>query len=219
MAHAHLVYLHILLFVFWLGVDVGVYYAGKFLSAPGIEIGERKRMLYLLLLLDMGPRTSLVLMVPVGLQLGTNLGLLPLDTWMPFVWVLGIGWLATVWLQFLKPQHSLKGLWFRIDYTLRFGVVLLFIGFGLYAIFFDAVTNAAWLRLKLVLFGAVVSIGLILRSTLPALVQALEALSRPEPPADAQLRLAAVYRYSTRWAHALWALVLVLGYLGTVKPF
>lgn len=219
MAHAHLVYVHILLFVFWLGVDIGVYYAGKFLSAPGIEIAERKRMLYLLLLLDMGPRTALVLMVPVGLQLGNNLGLLPLGASMPVVWIVGSVWLAVVWLQFLKPQHPLKELWFRVDYALRFSVVLLFIGFGLYAIFFDGITNAAWLRLKLVLFGAVVSIGLILRSTLPALVQALEALNQPDPPADAQPRLAAVYRYSTRWAHALWALVLVLGYLGTVKPF
>lgn len=219
MAHAHLIYLHILLFVFWLGVDVGVYYAGKFLAAPGIDIAERKRMLYLLLLLDMGPRTALVLMVPVGLQLGANLGLLPINAAMPVVWLLGIGWLALVWLQFLRPQHPLKETWFRLDYGLRFSVVVGFIGFGLYAIFFDSVTDAAWLRLKLVLFGTVVSIGLILRSTLPALVQALESLNQPEPPADAEARLAAVYRYSTRWAHALWALVLALGYLGTVKPF
>ena len=60
-------------------MDIGVYYAGKFTTREDLSYKERLHFLELLALLDMGPRTALVLMVAVGAQLSTNLGLIPLN--------------------------------------------------------------------------------------------------------------------------------------------
>lgn len=201
-------------------MDVGVYYAGKFTTREDLSQKERLHFLELLALLDMGPRTALVLMVAVGAQLGANLGLIPLSTTaLGLIWALDLFWLGLVWWQFLKPQHPLTAAAKKIDYSIRYMVIAVFMLVGLYAIFADTLVIGAWLRLKLVFFGAVVSIGLILRATLPPWMAALKQLDNPQTAKHAQLTIKAVYRFSGRWAHGLWALVVVMAFLGTTKPF
>jgi len=124
-----------------------------------------------------------------------------------------------VWWQFLNPQHPLIHLGAKIDYAIRYVVIAVFMLVGLYAIFADTLIVGAWLRLKLVFFGTVVSIGLILRATLPPWIAALDKLKDPATAAEAQQTIQAVYRFSGRWAHGLWALVVVMAFLGTTKPF
>ena len=211
---------HILMFVIWLGMDLGVYYCGKFTSRRDLSYQERSRFLELLLLLDMGPRTALVMMVPLGLQLSQDLGLIALPlTAMTLIWVIGLSWLAMVWLQYLQPDSALRPWLARVDYFIRYLVIAGFIIAGLSAMFLDAGIQAPWLRLKLVLFGAVVSMGLVLRASLPPWLAALAQLREHPDSEQIQNRIETIYRHAGRWAHSLWALVLLLGFLGTVKPF
>jgi hypothetical protein len=208
------------MFVIWLGMDLGVYYCGKFSSRRDLSYQERSRFLELLLLLDMGPRTALVMMVPLGLQLSQDLGLIPVPRLaMTFIWVGALAWLAMVWLQYLRPNAPLTPWLARVDYGIRYLIIAIFIIAGLGSIFLDTGVDSAWLRLKLVLFGAVVSMGLVLRATLPPWLAALAQLKEHPDSEPIQDRIQAIYRYAGRWAHSLWALVLLSGFLGTVKPF
>ncbi len=69
------------------------------------------------------------------------------------------------------------------------------------------------------LFGAVISMGLVLRATLPPWLAALEELKQNPDSEAAQARVETIYAHSGRWAHGLWAFVVLMGFLGTVKPF
>ena len=219
LAHNSLLFVHILLFCLWLGMDVGVYYCGKFTTRADLTYIERKRFLELLMLLDMGPRTALVLMVPVGGQLGANLGLIPFSALqLGLLWVVGLAWLAIVWAQYLWPNHTSVPLMASVDYGLRYVAIGAFVFGGLYAIFADDLVIGAWLRLKLVFYGAVISIGLILRSTLAPWLLALERINETGGE-DGQQQIEAVFQFSGRWAHTLWLLVLAMAFLGTTKPF
>lgn len=219
-SHRLLVFAHILMFVIWLGMDLGVYYCGKFTSRRDLNYQERSRFLELLLLLDMGPRTALVLMVPLGVQLSQDLGLIRLPApLLPLIWIVGLAWLAMVWLQYLRPAAAFQPWLARADYMIRYLVIAVFIISGLGAIFLDAGVATAWLRLKLVFFGAVVSMGLVLRATLPPWLAALEQLKQDPTSEQAQSRVETIYKHAGRWAHGLWAFVIVMGFLGTVKPF
>jgi hypothetical protein len=201
-------------------MDIGVYYAGKFTTREDLTHKERLHFLELLAVLDMGPRTALVLMVAVGAQLGTNPGLIPLNAAaLGVIWLIDLAWLGLVWWQFLSPQHPRIQLMAKVDYAIRYAVIGLFMLVGLYAIFTDTLISGAWLRLKLVFFGTVVSIGLILRATLPPWLAAISKLQNPTTAAQAQQTIEAVYRFSGRWAHGLWALVFIMAFLGTTKPF
>ena len=75
-----------------------------------------------------------------------------------------------------------------------------------------------WLRVKMILFGAVVAIGLVLRASIPPWLEAMAALADPASAEQGQATLEAVYRRAGRWAHTLWLLVAAIAFLGTVKP-
>ena len=52
-------YFHILLFVFWLGTDMGTYYSSKFVINPKLSAPQRATALQILLGCDLGPRIAM----------------------------------------------------------------------------------------------------------------------------------------------------------------
>ena len=73
--HPLLIYAHILLMVFWLGTDVGVFIAGLFFIDPHRSLERRRAAIELGLIVDRFPRICFVLMLPPGkLQLAWQMG-------------------------------------------------------------------------------------------------------------------------------------------------
>ena len=70
-----LVFLHVVLFAYWLGADLGVHLAARFAIRSDLPFEERMRFLVLILLIDLGPETAITLMVPLGLTLAVMSGL------------------------------------------------------------------------------------------------------------------------------------------------
>ena len=61
--------LHIVLFVFWLGGDLGVFYSSRFVLKPDLTPAARATALKIMGGLDLGPKICLVLFLPSGLTL------------------------------------------------------------------------------------------------------------------------------------------------------
>jgi hypothetical protein len=70
-----LLVVHILLLVAWLGVDVGVFYTSFVLRREGLATETRRQVRRIMVTLDVSPRISLILMIPVGLGLAYLTGL------------------------------------------------------------------------------------------------------------------------------------------------
>jgi hypothetical protein len=96
-SHSTLQFVHVILLVYWLGTDLGVYLCARYVARADLAVAERRRFLELLLVLDMGPRTSLVLMIPTGVLLAMGGGWMALPQSVVFaVAVAAAGWLALV---------------------------------------------------------------------------------------------------------------------------
>jgi uncharacterized membrane protein len=97
--YQNLVYLHILLFVFWLGADLGVFILGQHFRKRDYSIPERLTILKLLVITDMGPRTAWCLMVPVSITMTyTGNWWSELPMWAVLAsWIVGFFWLWLVW--------------------------------------------------------------------------------------------------------------------------
>ena len=68
-AYPALVYAHLLLFVLWLGADVGVFVLGQhFRKRERWSLDQRIALLTLLVTVDMVPRSAWALMVPLSLS-------------------------------------------------------------------------------------------------------------------------------------------------------
>src|SRR5277367_2893867 len=96
-----LVYVHILLFVYWLGGDLGVFAAAGYVADRKLSLEERFRFLHLLMVCDMGPRTALILMPLFGFEMARILGLIPISPAVTgVIWLFGLAWLAMNWWLF-----------------------------------------------------------------------------------------------------------------------
>ena len=70
--HIYLVYAHLLLFAYWLAPDWGVYVTSSYVARADLPLAERQRFLQAALRIDLVPRSCLILLLPLGLQLASN---------------------------------------------------------------------------------------------------------------------------------------------------
>lgn len=218
-------YLHIVLFVYWLGADLGVFLAARYVARGDLPLDERLRFLELLLRVDMGPRTALILMIPVGSTLAARLGVAPaLEPLLPPLWVVSLLWLAVAWWIVLRPQHRATALLTRLDRWLRIAVVVGFAGLAVLSLLRGTPFEAPWLAAKLLLFAAVVLLGLLLRGVLRdwgsgfKALRAAAASATDERAREANTLIAAAHRRSTPYAMLLWLCVAAIAFLGVTKP-
>jgi hypothetical protein len=212
-------YAHILLFVYWLGADLGVFLASRYVARADLPIAERLRFLELLLKIDMGPRTALILIIPVGFQLAAQLGLVSLPGYgLPLIWVAALGWLALAWYLYANARNPAAQSLARVDQGIRIAVVVTFASIGALSLQQGAPLGANWLAAKFLLFACVVVLGLLLRLIIRDWVTGFGLLRDPAQTEAGNAMILNAYRRATRFAHLLWLLVALIALLGVAKP-
>ena len=73
-------YLHILMFVFWIGTDLAVFLSAKKSTDPSLPLDARLMLLHWALRIELLPRTMWKAALPLGVVLSVELGLLDLGT-------------------------------------------------------------------------------------------------------------------------------------------
>ena len=116
-----ILWLHILLFVYWLGGDLGVFYSSRFRNSPNYDVKTRQLIARITSNIDMAPKTTMVLMIPIGFSLVALNNLWVLPNWLIiFFWVFGLAWLILVWFLHLTKDASKKAPWAKFDLILRY---------------------------------------------------------------------------------------------------
>ena len=211
-------YIHVLLFVYWLGADLGVYYAAKYVARADLNLDERMRFLDLTLLLDMGPRTGLVLLFPVGFQLWAMSPLVGVSNFVVLaVWAAFITWLSLVWITHWQKKTTLGDTLRRLDLGIRYFVIAVMVGLGLTSLIWQEPFGNDWLSWKVLLYGCVIATGVYLRSIISAWGVGFQMLRNGDADhGNALIKTAAV---RGEWgAYLLWGLVALIAFLGVTKP-
>jgi hypothetical protein len=216
-AYAALQYAHILLLVYWLGADLGVYLCAKYVERPDLSLDERRRFLALLAAIDMGPRTALVLMIPTGLLLVALGGWLPLPPGaVAAACLAALAWLALVW--HLYRGGSLAPALRRLDQGLRV-VVVAAAGVAGAVLLAQAIDGPRWLGVKLLAYAGAVLMGLMLRRVLAEWGRGFAELRDPATADAGNARITRAAGPSRRYAVVLWSCVLLAALMGVAKPF
>lgn len=214
-----LVTLHIVLFAYWLGGDFGVFVCSRYIARPDLNVDERLRFLEALLAIDILPRTAIALLPIVGLQMaylrGSVMISVPLLT---FAWVLGLAWVVVVWQVYRTRQLPSGAFWQKIDVVWRIILITGLIGYGISTISSKWPITEPWIGIKLLVYAALLTLGLYLRLTIADWKKGFICLKKGEsgPHIDAlfiNARQRAKYA-----AFAFWALVAVMGWLGITQP-
>ena len=213
---ALLTLLHVLILVYWLGGDLGAYYASRFVYDADRPVPARTMAAKVLGDIDMAPRICLLLAFPTGLALAAAKG------WVAVHWIfVVVAFLAAgVWVLIAFAIHmdhgggaGLK----RFDVALRCAFLLGLAATGGAALAGEF-TLPRFLALKLLLLAFAVAMGLLIRRTLTPFGPAFGRLvtDGPSPEVDAALR-APIVR-ARPFVLAIWAALLLAAYLGIATP-
>jgi hypothetical protein len=224
MEHLSWLYVHILLFVFWLGGDVGVYVAMAFIKNPALAFETRATIIRLAFYVDLFPRCAFALMLPVGAQLARDLGLLPIGgALQAAAWVVGLGWCALhLSALFLKGRPLARRLrQLNVAFEALMGLAFVAIGGAILAgagpAWLPAADATAWFGLKLLLFGLIFWVVLGIDTRFQPFTMLLQA-GPTGLTAERERIITRMTNQTMAWALLLYALILVIAFLGKVKP-
>jgi hypothetical protein len=218
-----LVIFHLLLFVYWLGGDLGVFYSSGMVVDTELSNSARVTAAKIMINLDFVPRICMTLMLTVGGLLTGEIGIEhPLWQTIGFI-ALGPGWLAMVLYLHYAHGTELSKIVTKIDYYFRWVlVVYLICSVTFYTFFSDRLATAPWVSAKLGVFALLVFCGLMIRKFIPGYIQGIMALRNDVDKMSISDEMNATMTKSLDkcrpFVLAIWAGLLVECYLGVAQP-
>ncbi len=219
-AYPTLVYVHLLLFVLWLGADVGVFVLGQhFRKRHVYDLDQRLALLKLLVIVDMTPRTAWALMVPVSLSVAK------LGGWwdapgvlVASAWAVAALWLWLVWDAHNHDQTPRAARNRRIEFWLKVGLTLSYLGLGTASIATGHPIAQGWLAWKTFAFGLIFAAAIMIDVAFKPVGPLLGRLIAEGSSDATELPLLRVMNNTRYWVWVVYALLVVTSWLGVVKP-
>lgn len=210
---------HLVLFAYWLGGDLGVFYASRYVADPALTREQRATAFRIMAWLDEIPRICLVLILPVGVSLA-SFGYMRLSApGLALVWATCLAWLTMLRAihryQDSPPGKTLR----RMDMVLRGFVIITLAGIGLMSVIRGAPVAHPWLAAKMVVFAGCVVCGLVVRLVTAPFGPAFTRLVSEGSTSAVETRITMSLARARPFVVMIWILLIVAGYLGVAKPY
>lgn len=211
-------FLHVFLFVFWLGPDVAVYVWSRKTVEAGASPEQRIVAGQMMTLVDFIPRAAISLMLTVGGLLSEYVGLEHPWWQMAGIILLGPVWLLLVLAGIFRDRTPFGATAQRLESALRWVLIIAVPLSVAYSTVTGRLAIAPYVGAKLLLFAAILLFGHLLRARLAPLRQGLADLAAngPSPAVDGAMR--AGLASSRPYTVAIWLALLAAAFMGVLKP-
>ncbi len=214
-----LVYAHVLAFVFWLGGDLGVAVLGSAFRDRSKSLETRLEILRLLGVVDMGPRSAWVAMVPLSITLVDVGGYFEVpDAVVYTAWAVGTVWMALTWRIHILGTGSQSAILKRVEFWLKIAITLFYGGLGLTSVLGHGPLEAPWLAWKALTFAGIFVVAIMIDVAGKPVGPLLMAVVNEGSNDATESALRKAMDTARLWVWATYALLFVIGYLGSVKP-
>jgi hypothetical protein len=221
-------WLHIIAMVYWLGGEWGVFQTSYKVINPALPLEERQRHMDTAYRIDILARLGIISLLPLGLHMGYLWGM-----WGDRAANDGTGALSLIWLVYFAVLGVTLGafatrgqpIWKTLsgieDWTRYIAIpTLLFVstssllGNGPFA----AGDGQKWYSAKLLVFGLMLCIGVVLRLIMHEWQKMFQVLAKG-PDADVEAKLKSSIGVGRSVAYVYWFGIALTGFFGAVKPF
>ncbi len=211
-------FVHVLLFVYWLGGDAGVYYSSTFVTNSALSRDARLTAFKIFVELDMLPRYCLALMLSVGGLLAYYIGVPHLSWQLPLILILGPAWVLMVW-----AVHHYQGKPFgqalsKFDFYFRCAMIVALIASVGYAWGDGRLAGFPWLAAKLLIFAFLIFCGLMIRVKLPRFIDGYRMLATTGPTPQSDRDMLEGMQACRPYVWAIWLGVAISAFIGIWKP-
>lgn len=216
-----LVFIHLLLFVLWLGADVGVFLLGQhFRKREKYDLSQRMVLLQLLVNLDMVPRSAWALMVPITISMLAVGDYWALTTWwLLLAWIIGGFWLWLAWDAHIHDQTTRATRDRKIEFVLKILLTIFYLGLGVTSFVTGEPLMPAWLASKAFLFGLIFAAAIMIDVTFKPVGGHLGRLLSEGSSDETEVPLLKTMNRTRIWVWAVYALLFMNAFIGNIKPF
>lgn len=220
LAYPTLVYVHLLLFVLWLGADVGVFMLGQhFRQRETYTLEQRIALLKLLVIIDLTPRTAWALMVPLSLTVSSMGGWWEVPMALVWAsWAIAAVWL---WLVFDAHAHDMTPRATRnrqIEGWIRYVLCAGYLWLGGESLLTGHPIAVGWLAWKALLFGLIFAAAIMIDHSFKPVGGQLGRLLTEGSNDATEVPLRQTMDRTRMWVWITYALLVATSYLGAVKP-
>ncbi len=206
---------HLLLFAYWLGGDLGVFYSSYVVGDPAKPVVARQTAAGILVWLDRVPRVCLILMLPVSLSLVTAMGL---ANWpaivLATVWAFAAAWLVLLWRVEATHAAALA----LIDGLIRIVVIATLVVLGVATLMGKGPITGPWLGIKLLLFALAITCGLAIRRVFAPFGAAFGRLAVEGSTPEIEQAIDTSLRRTRPFVIVIWACLIGAAAVGVAKP-
>lgn len=212
-------FFHVVLFVYAIGGDIAVYYIGNYITKDELPIEERLRVRSMRFIVDMSARTSLVLLLPIGFTLSTAFGSSIDGDLLLGIWAFSILWLILIWIVHFKRETNEGEIYRLLDLGIRYILSFSLIVLGLFSLFSDSIIQSNWLSLKISIFGLILANGIWIRMIVGRMRECIQLVQNKSDIEFAESQIKKEQSTLNKAALMIWILVILMAFLGQVKPF
>ncbi len=212
-------FIHILLFVYWLGADLGVFLLALAAKQSDLTFDQRALALRMALKIDILPRLSFALMFPVGLELSAAKGLVePSPGLRALSWAVSAVWVAIVIGMVRAKDAGSSARLKHANVVLHWILFVVVTAIGISSVLDHGPFPAGWLGWKILLFGLIFFCGIMIDREFDPMSPAFARLAAEGSKPDIEHAISRAVDRCIRWVLTLYALVVVIAFLGTARP-
>jgi hypothetical protein len=209
--------LHLLVFCYWLGGDIGVFYSSSFVVRDDLSCEQRLMAGRIMLALDLVPRLCMSITLTVAALLVSQLKLPVSQGELAILILLGPLWFALVLV--LHFRHGAAGgILVTLDKLLRWSVICAILLFVANAWIAEETILPSWLLLKLLGFALLVFLGLLIRARFGGFAAGYAALLQGKPGAFENATMRRSLSRVRPLVLAIWGVLIIEAYLGIARP-
>ncbi len=219
-SYSILLYVHLLLFVYWLGADVGVFGLALGLKNAAYSCEQRMLMMRLSLTFDMVPRMAMIAVSPVGLHLASRRGQVNVPDWLfGAIWALAVVWIIGEWLAFRRMGRPEAVRFYIVNGVLMMIACFGWLGSGITSIISGTPFMTQWLAVKVALAGAVFLVSTMMAVFYAPTEGILKQIQAEGGSETLEAKLRSQINKGAFWTVLLFVLLAAIGFLGLAKPF
>jgi hypothetical protein len=132
--------------------------------------------------------------------------------------LLGAAWLLLVWIAYLKRGTPLALRVQGIEVAWRAVLIPTLWGVGAWSLFGDGPFREPWMAAKLIVYGALLVIGLYLRGTIALWREGFRRMAAEGPGEAANALFHKGHQRAKPAAYVFWTLIAVVAWLGIRQP-
>lgn len=217
--------IHVLFAGLWLGADMGTFLSFRMVLDRTHAVETRIVMARYFALIDMGPRSALIVMFGLGLLASEmRWNAFSNDAW-HVVWLVAVVmaavWLAIVWTLFwmrhpkqgdrrTSSQVKLGNRLAMADTGIRLAAIVLLLAAGISTLVTDGPAPLDVFGWKMILLAGIVGIGVWLRRILPEVAAAMQEIFIKGSSDEREFELQRLARPTQLLVFGIWALVITI---------